>query len=236
MKLLILGLLCLSSSVLAELPDISATKIEMMKIEVLFAKGDVWIRRGTKKIKAKKRIGLLEKDDIVTGDNSLAVIQIESSTAQQTLKVEPNSRLTLSELADDKQISRLNTGSVFVYLKSKFQDKSRNPKVILKAKSIAMGVRGTEFFASFGPKDHEEDFWMCVNEGKVHVTTKQSKEGVLVNEGEGIQIAAREKLESPRAYKWTKNLNWNNDPNKGDLKNSINLEDHYSDVLDQDYD
>ena len=33
-----------------------------------------------------------------------------------------------------------------------------------------------------------------------------------------------------------KKLNWNSNPNKGSIENKISLDDHYNDLLDQDYD
>lgn len=205
-------------------------------ISLVHKKGPVAVVSGGKKIKAKKGMPLSVKDEIRTGKNSLAIIHIDTVNARQTLKLDKGSILRLESVTKSQQVSRLKRGGVFLYLKSKLKGKSANPKVILRAKSIAMGVRGTEFFASFGPKGHREDFWMCVNEGKVKVTSKESKKGVTVNEGEGIQITAGKEIEKPKPYEWTKKLNWNADPKKGKTENEVELDGIYNDLLDQDYD
>lgn len=206
------------------------------KVTLVFKKGKVRVVREGKKIKAQKGAKLTVRDEIITGKSGLAIVQIEDKNARQTLKIEKGSRLSLEVVSSDLHQTRLKRGGVFVYLKSKIKNKKKNPKVKLISRSASMGVRGTEFFASYGPEGHRDDFWMCVNEGKVQVVGHKSKDSVIVNEGEGIQISDEQKLEKPKVYEWTKKLNWNSNPNKGSIENKISLDDHYNDLLDQDYD
>lgn len=207
-----------------------------VSIKLVHKAGTVRVMSSGKKVKTTKGMTLSVADEIMTGKKGLAILHIETGASRQTLKLEKNSRLVLEKITSDVQESRLKRGSVFLYLKSKIKDSKKNPQVILHAKSIAMGVRGTEFFAAFGPKEHKDDFWMCVNEGKVKVTSKGVKNSVLVKEGEGVQITSGKEIEKPRPYEWTKKLNWNADPKKGKLENGVDLKGIYGDILDQDYD
>lgn len=207
-----------------------------ISVTLSFKKGEVTVERKQKKLKAKNKMILMLKDKIKTGAKSLALIRIKTSNSTQTLKMEENSEIKLSQLSLSKQTTELMRGGTFLYLKSKLREKMKKPQVVLKTKSVSMAVRGTEFFASYGPKGFENDFWMCVNEGQVKVKTKDEKRGVIVNEGEGVQIKKGSSLEKPRPYEWTKKLNWNTNPKKGNIMNSVDLSDFYNDLLDVDYD
>jgi hypothetical protein len=80
------------------------------------------------------------------------------------------------------------------------------------------------------------DLWLCVNEGSVEVALQTGENSVLVTEGEGITIPAGKRLTNPRFYSWTENLNWNNDPGKGNLLDKTDLNAAYADLRDFDYD
>ena len=96
-----------------------------------------------------------------------------------------------------------------------------------------MGVRGTEFFASYGSG---KDIWMCVNEGIVSVKSKSENKQTLVNAGEGVVIKKGSGTSKPKPLAWTKKLNWNMDPKVGEVVNKVSIEAAYSDLLDEDYD
>ena len=108
-------------------------------------------------------------------------------------------------------------------------------KFVVKTKNASFGVRGTEFFISYG-KDRAKDAWMCVNEGLVRVSPKDSKESVDVKAGEGVQVKDKKSVSTPKPLAWTSKLNWNLDSSKGQLENKVNIDDAYTDLLDQDYD
>ena len=84
--------------------------------------------------------------------------------------------------------------------------------------------------------DDNPDIWLCVNEGTVEVAIVESDESVLVEEGEGINIVGGNRLTKPRFYPWTQKLNWNSDPRAGEVSDRTDLDQAYSDLLDQDYD
>jgi hypothetical protein len=69
----------------------------------------------------------------------------------------------------------------------------------------------------------------------VEVSIPQTAQTVIVRQGEGINIVGGLKLTRPRRYAWTRRLNWNTDPDKGEVVDRTNLDQAYSDLLDQDY-
>ena len=124
------------------------------------------------------------------------------------------------------------SGSIFSKLKRKLA-KSYS----VKAETVLAGVRGTEFFIAYGRTVEESaDIWLCVNEGRVDVSVEGVQENAIVKEGEGINIVAGTKLTKAKKYPWTEDLNWNNDPDRGDVRDMTSLDSAYSDLLDQDYD
>jgi ferric-dicitrate binding protein FerR (iron transport regulator) len=106
----------------------------------------------------------------------------------------------------------------------------------VRTDAAVAGVRGTEFFVAYGRRiDELPDVWLCVNEGSVEVSVARTAQTVIVSQGEGINIVGGLKLTPPRRYAWTRRLNWNSDPAKGEVLDRTNLDQAYSDLLDQDY-
>jgi len=57
-----------------------------------------------------------------------------------------------------------------------------------------------------------------------------------VREGEGINILDGVRLTDAQPYDWTRELNWNMDPDRGEVYDDTDLDQAYADLLDQDYD
>jgi hypothetical protein len=72
--------------------------------------------------------------------------------------------------------------------------------------------------------DDAADIWLCVNDGTVEVMIPETGDSILVNEGEGINILGGRALTAPEAYEWTKDLNWNTDPDAGNVKDETDLD------------
>ena len=144
-------------------------------------------------------------------------------------KMNPKSDLSIPE-KDDNSVT-LNSGSIF----SKVSKQKPNQQFKLRTPSAVIGVRGTEFFTSYGQsEDKKSDIWMCVNEGAVEVLSSKSKEPVVVKQGEGVVIPAGKEVTPPKKYAWTKKLNWNLDPEKGEVENNVQIK--YENLLKEDYD
>ena len=197
---------------------------------VVFIKGNV---KDSKSKSIKKNQSLTEGTIINTGANSFVVLKFPHGNK---VKLSENSQLKISKIAPKKdgqtRISLLKGSSFIKVLKSQFS-KGQKSKFVLRTRTTAMGVRGTEFFASYGTG---KDVWMCVNEGIVSVRAKSEKKSTFVKAGEGIVVKDGNKTSKPKPLKWTKKLNWNMDPSTGSVENKVSIESAYTDLLDQDYD
>ena len=193
---------------------------------IRFVKGQVFIGE---KVVAKGQ-AFSENDIISTKKDSMAVLKLSDGS---TIKLDENTTIAVNKLLSASTPTEVSVslGSVVVNAVKSTIKNSLNEKFVLKTKSVAMGVRGTTFFASFG-KNGSSDIWMCVNEGTVAVKSSSEKEAKLVRQGEGVQVKNGEKTSIPKPLLWTKNINWNLDSeNAEELKNTINIEDAYANPL-----
>jgi ferric-dicitrate binding protein FerR (iron transport regulator) len=167
-------------------------------------------------------------DVIRTAEGATVVIALDSAT---DIKLRESTTLNIDEVAEDVRVSLLG-GSIF----SRIFGKLRGGYSV-STETVLAGVRGTEFFIAFGRKiDDRPDVWLCVNSGRVKVDVIETGESITVREGEGINILGGTKLTAPKRYRWTEELNWNTDPGMGMVEDRTDLDQAYSDLLDQDYD
>lgn len=87
----------------------------------------------------------------------------------------------------------------------------------VRSKGTVFAVRGTQFFVSAG---EGKDSWMCVQEGIVNVRKKSKT--IDVPAGKGVFVDEIE-ISKPRAYAWTKGINWKMDPGLGELDHKLNF-------------
>jgi ferric-dicitrate binding protein FerR (iron transport regulator) len=104
----------------------------------------------------------------------------------------------------------------------------------VRTRAAVMGVRGTQFFVSYGRSAGDE--WMCVREGEVEVASlKNDQSLVLVRAGQGVQIEANGSISKPAKLEWTEKLNW--DMEAMAAKNSEDLlKQNYDDIRVRNYD
>lgn len=192
-----------------------------------YLEGEVIIKRNQEELEGDFGMDLMEGDIVFTSDSSLAILSMDGG---RVVKLRENSSLKLENLSRNTSLE-LTKGGVFSRV-----DHIINGQFEIRTESVVAGVRGTEFFISFGRTvDETPDIWLCVNDGTVEVALQETGESVLVNEGEGINIPGGLKLTTPEFYEWTKELNWNTDPAEGDVRDETNLDGAYADLLDQDY-
>ncbi len=166
---------------------------------------------------------------LTTGPKSLALVRFASGS---TLKVNENSSLKLEQVLKKKKVRifRLLKGSSFFK-----KDPKKEEKLQVRAKNVSMGVRGTEFFVSFG-KESIDDVYMCVRSGKVIIKGAKQKKVTLVKAGEGVVVPKGLVSSKPRPLPWTKDLNWSLDPKAKELENKASIEESYQDPIERDYD
>ena len=90
--------------------------------------------------------------------------------------------------------------------------------------------------AAVTPQAAEKALKLIDVEYEVLPAVIDKEEKTIIREGEGINIIGGEKLTEPKRYRWTKQLNWNMNPEIGDVQDRTDLNQAYSDLLDQDYD
>ncbi len=160
-----------------------------------------------------------------TGRKSLVLLKLTNGS-----RVKLNAQTTLSVKDQIEAEVDLSQGSVFV----KF-NKEKGKSFRLKTRTAVAGVRGTEFFTSYGSNENGDDVWLCVNEGVVRVENLNTKSVKNVKQGEGVGIPSGKETTDPKPLAWTKKLNWNMDSDS-DLENTVSIEAAYTDLLDEDYD
>lgn len=195
--------------------------------QVIFLNGDVQAGKAAQFEAVHRDQIVQEGETLKTGMNSTAIVKLDD---QSLLKLKSNSQITLSK--DDSREVRLDFGGLFSNIQKKVK-----PHFFIRTRTAVMGVRGTRFFTAYGDSGkHENDLWLCVEEGLVAVEALGSREQVLVKEGLGVFVPTGKKVTEPKAYDWTKGLNWNMDPGKGDVVDHTEIKSSYKNLLRQNYD
>ena len=195
---------------------------------VVYAEGDVSLKSGTETHEVAIGDPVGPGTVIVTGPRSFAVIDLTNST---TIKLREKTSLAIDSIGETTSLT-LTEGGVFTSIA-----RALTGRLSVQARNAVFGVRGTEFFVAYGRTiEAEPDIWMCVNEGSVEVAIPTTGQTVVVPKGLGINILGGGRITAPRAYPWTRKLNWNDDPKAGAVEDRTSLEQAYADLLNQDYD
>ncbi len=158
-----------------------------------------------------------------TGKDGQAIVSLPDGSR---FKMKPETELTVESGAEGV-VLKLERGGVLSQVRKQIGAK----RFVIRTKSVVMGVRGTEFFASSSKKG---DVWMCVHEGAVEITSEGKS--VEVPAGKGVRVAKGGAPSEPKAFEWTKDINWNFDPSKGAISDKINPEKIYPDLRRVNYD
>lgn len=194
--------------------------------KISYLSGDVQVGRGEHFEKAELNRKVLAGEFIKTGKDAIAILTTED---ESQLKLKANSELQLSDPKSNEVF--LKSGGLFSKI-----TKGAETHFHVKTATATMGVRGTRFYTSYGDEKQKDDVWMCVNEGLVAVEAPDQKP-VLVKEGLGVYAPPRgKKVSEPKPFAWTKDLNWNMDPAKGDVVDHSDIKAAYGDLLKQNYD
>ncbi len=197
--------------------------------KLTFVSGQVEINGGKGWQKAALGAIVNENDKIRTGKKGTVIINLKSGAA---LKLKSESQIVLSSVGAATTID-VESGSIF----SQVGKRQPGQSFQIRAQTMVAAVRGTEFYFAYGKKKTEKaDLWLCVNEGQVNVVDTSTKSDVNVNAGEGIVIPSNKQIPKPRAYTWTKKLNWNMDAGKGGVEDTTDLKGAYKDLLRNNYD
>ena len=219
------------------LPAIFILAAQMLPAQsrISWLEGQVSVSRDGRETAAAIDDDVFEGDRITTGADSLVIIELrEEGESRGTLKLRADTSLVLDSTDGETSVELLR-GGLFSRIRRLTAGQNRNYRV--RTPNAVAAVRGTEFFVAFGRQiESEPDVWLCVNEGAVEVALTDSGKSVLVNEGEGINILAGNRITDPKFYSWTRDLNWNTDPDSGEVADATDLDGAYADLRDFDYD
>jgi len=186
---------------------------------IAYLEGDVSVIREDEILESDFGFILRDGDRIATGADSMAIIELKGN---RTLKMKEETLLNLDRVSENTSLT-LERGGLFSKV-----EKLTTGSFTVRAESVVAGIRGTEFFLSYGKTTGAApDIWLCVNEGTVRVDLPEAGESVLVSEGEGITIPGGSRLTRPKPYSWTKDLNWNTDPGTGPVRDNTDPESFY---------
>jgi ferric-dicitrate binding protein FerR (iron transport regulator) len=205
-----------------------APELQAAEGRFVYSVGMVQVHRGGRTLEAEAGLEVGRGDVVETGRDGSAVLELAGSVE---VKLRENTRLSLDSLERSDIAVGLAKGGLFSRVAQRLSG-----RYSVRTDAAVAGVRGTEFFVAYGRRiDALPDVWLCVNEGSVEVQIPESSQSLTVREGEGINIVGGTKLTKPRRYAWTRRLNWNTDPAKGGVMDRTDLDQAYSDLLDQDY-
>ena len=195
---------------------------------IAYVEGEVTVRRGSERIDGEIGTGLTSGDVVSTSSGSVAILSL---TERGKIKLRGSTVLSLDDIGNDTTVT-LERGGIF----SKIWKLAGRARYEVRTHSTVAGVRGTEFFVAYGRKIEKDfDVWLCVNEGAVEVSLPASDSAAVVEQGEGVNILGGNRITEPKFYPWTTELNWNMDPDEGDVRDDTDLDEAYTDLLDQDY-
>lgn len=196
---------------------------------ISYMEGEVTVRRQGGRISAEIGTELSAGDVVSTGPGALAILSLSD---RGEVKLRESTEMSIDSLGTRTAVT-LQRGGIFSRIRKLFG--SEDYEVLTP--SMVAGVRGTEFFVAYGRKIEDQyDVWLCVNEGAVEVALPAEEAAVVVEEGEGINILGGNRLTEPKFYPWTEKLNWNMEPESGEVRDTTDLDEAYADLLDQDYD
>ena len=197
--------------------------------------GDLTILRGEEEFFADFGELLEAGDRVSTGESSVAVIWLN---ARSQIKLREQTEVWIDSAAEIAASVKLDSGGVFARVARATGLRSGSTEPFrLTTPSVVAGVRGAEFFVAYGRTiENEPDLWLCVNEGSVEVEIPTTGQSTVVEEGEGVNILAGLRTTEPKFYEWTTELNWNFDPDGGEIFDDTDLDGAYADLFDQDYD
>ncbi|NBB90813.1 MAG: hypothetical protein GVY23_06360 [Spirochaetes bacterium] len=211
--------------ILLLLPAIAASATDG---RIVFLTGEVSVLRNGSELPADIGTAVTTGDIVETGSRATAVIDLGRGAE---IKLRENTRTRIGDL-EERMSVELERGGLFALVKRAIQG-----GFSVNTETVVGGVRGTQFFVAFGRTvENRPDVWLCVNEGEVFVEVPERGEQTVVREGEGINILDGVRLTEAQPYDWTRELNWNMDPDRGDVFDDTDLDAAYADLLDQDYD
>lgn len=189
-------------------------------VAVVAAKGTVkaGVTGALQAVKVGSRIS--DGQTVQTGEDSLVILKYADDSR---IKLKEKTEVVIHAVqGKEPQGLDIVLGAVFAAV-----SKRPNQRFQVRTPAAVAGVRGTQFFTSYEKKD----VWMCVEEGQVEISENEKPKPVLVSAGFGVLVEKGKAIAPPQKFAWTKKLNWNMDPDKGDVVDKTSISDDYKKKL-----
>lgn len=185
--------------------------------EILFFKGIVQVKSSTSSFAGvEKGEVLIEGDTLKTGTGSFAILRFSDNS---TLKIHPDSEFLIESLVEPVDDEILGSTNIFLNFGQVLIDvinTKEAPIFHIKTKSVAMGVRGTKFFAGIDKATGHTE--LAVNKGVVEISKHgQETHKEAIEAGHGIHVE-KEGFTQPQRYDWVKDLDFNTMNKSTDVK------------------
>ena len=199
---------------------IQTSLLTASETKVFYVSGEVKLKRNDENIVLKKGMEILEGDLVKTNEKSFAILKYANKS---TFKVDPKTELQFDELhfkvpgTKKKSTSLLlKAGSVMI----DFYNPKKDKKIEVRARDVAMGVRGTHFVAAIDDNE-DKDVYLIVREGTVNLYDYKNDDYDQVTDGETSLVRAGNKIQKPTKFAWIKTLNWDMKTQSASAKSSF---------------
>ncbi len=190
--------------------------------ELFHSKGSVQVKAlSTVFVDVEKGEFFTDGDIIKTGPNALAIIRFPDNS---TLRILPNTEITIEKLAEPVEDSVLGSTNIFLKIGQLFINvinEEAAPIFHVKTTSVAMGVRGTRFFAGIDESTGHTE--LAVDKGVVEISNPSNKDHKeAIEAGHGIHVEEG-KFTHPQKYDWVRSLDYNTEKKTIDVEKNKSL-------------
>lgn len=175
--------------------------------EVFFVRGGVYLEDNYSEVPLQKGDKIDEGDTVVTAENSLVIIRLSDGSK---LKINQNSKMTFEQII--ARIDKESVGQTSLVMQAgsaifDVKNKRKEPKLEVKTKTVAMGVRGTRFFAGFDPSINQT--WTSVNRGEIEIYDPENRKtkADVIEAGRSMLVDNRE-FSRPAQYEWQQQIDF----------------------------
>lgn len=190
--------------------------------ELFHFKGDVSIKTSEGEFERPEEDDFLVEGDFVkTGSDGLAIVRFADNS---TLRITPNSEIQIESLVEPIDGQILGSTNIFLKMGQLFINVINNdqaPVFHVKTNKVAMGVRGTRFFAGIDKSTGHTE--LAVNKGTVEISNPSNlSHREAIETGQGIHVEDGQ-FSLPQKYDWVKDLDYNTEKKTIDLEKNKSL-------------
>ena len=198
--------------ILALRPDFaSGFDYETLTARLFYFKGEVLIKTLETEFAPVEKGELISAGDTLkTSSKSLAIISLPDGSK---LKLGESTEITLEKLVERIEGESFGKTSIIMRAGRVLIDvinKGKEPVFEIKTKNVALGVRGTRFFAGFDKNDQgENDLWASVERGEIVVQNLSNNQTAdALENGQGMIIEGGKTFTQPQKYNWVRDMNY----------------------------